>query len=79
MDIQEFSSIMVVGAFLSIVVQIIKDKFGTKGNTTKLLTIALSLLVGGAFVWVKDTPYFETVVIVLTTASTLYALFLNKK
>lgn len=77
MTIVEFIAIAVVGAFLSLVIEVIKEAFGTSSNVTKLLTIVLALIVAGAYVWVRSTPYFETVVLVLTCASTVYAFFLK--
>lgn len=77
MNIADFTAIAVVGAILSVVVQLIKNAFGTDSGTTKLLTIALALLVGGVYVWIRSTPYFETAVLVLTSASAVYALLMR--
>jgi len=77
MNITDFLAIAVVGAILSVVVQIIKGSFGTESNTTKLITIALALIVGGLYVWIRSTPYFETAILVLTSASAVYALVMK--
>jgi hypothetical protein len=77
MNITDFLAIAVVGAILSVVVQIIKQAFGTESNTTKLITIALALIVGGLYVWIRSTPYFETAILVLTSASAVYALVMK--
>lgn len=74
MGITEFIAIGVVGAFLSLVVQVIKEAFYTESSVTKLITIALALVVGGVYVWVRSTPYFETAIMVLMAASTVHAL-----
>lgn len=78
MDVIDFSSILVVGVFLSFLVQAIKAKFGTTGIKTKLVTLGLAVLVGGLFVFIKMTPFFETIVTVLMTSSTVYALFIKE-
>lgn len=78
MNVTEFIAIAVVGAILSVIVQIIKEVFGTESSSTKLITIALALLVGGLYVWVRSTPYFETAMLVLTSASAVYALVIKK-
>lgn len=78
MDVVDFSSILVVGVFLSFLVQAIKAKFGTTGIKTKLVTLGLAVLVGGLFVFIKMTPFFETIVTVLMTSSTVYALFIKE-
>lgn len=78
MDIQEFISIAVVGAFLSLIVEMVKDhKFNPL--TTKAFTIGLAIITAGGYVWVRSTPYFETLITVLGTASIVYGFFLNKK
>lgn len=77
MDINEILSIGVVGAILSGVVAMVKSKFGIEGYQTKILTVLLAVLVGGAYVWIRSTPYFQTILGVLMTSSTVYA-FLRK-
>lgn len=77
MQIADFVGITIIGAILSIVVQIIKTQFGTESNTTKLLTLGLALIIGGGYVWLRSTSYFETVIIVLGSASAVYAFLLK--
>lgn len=77
MDINAFLGIAIVGVALSGVVQLMKLKFGTSGWQTKALTVVLALVVADGYVWIKDTPYFETVILVLTTTSAVYA-FMKK-
>jgi uncharacterized membrane protein YeaQ/YmgE (transglycosylase-associated protein family) len=77
MEIIDFVAIGVVGALLSAIVQVIKDTWGTESNQTKLITIVLSIVIGGAYVWLRSTPFFETTVMVLMAASTVYALLLR--
>lgn len=78
MNITEILAITIVGAALSIVIQIIKTQFGTESGTTKLLTLGLAVAVGGLYVWIRSTPYFETALLVLTSASAVYALVLKR-
>lgn len=78
MEIGDVLGIAIVGAILSVVVQIIKDNFGSSGNTTRLLTIFLALFVGGGYVWLRSTPFFETTLLVLGTASAVYALLIRQ-
>lgn len=78
MEIGDFLAIMVVGAILSVVIEMIKGRFGQGSNATKLLTIALALVVGGGYVWLRSTPYFETAVLILTSASAVYALLIKR-
>lgn len=78
MEINDFLNISVVGLALSGLVSLIKMKWGTSGLKTKALTLVLSLAVAGGYVWIKNTPYFETVVLVLGVASTIYAFIVKK-
>lgn len=75
--VEDFLAISIVGASLSVLVQLIKNSFGTTGNKAKLLTIALALIVGAGYVWLRSTPYFETVLVILGTASAVYAILLR--
>jgi len=75
MQIGDFLGIGFVGVALSIVVQSIKDRWGGDSAGTKALVLVLSLFVGGLYVAFRDTPIFQTVLMVLGAASTVYALF----
>lgn len=74
---EDFLSITIVGALLSIVIQSVKLKFGTAGNMTKVVTVVLALVVGAGFVWLRSTPYLETVMVILGTSSVVYAFILR--
>lgn len=78
MDIQEFLAIAVVGAIMSVVIELMLSKVSNP-LVSKLVTAVVAIIVAGAYVWVRSTPYFETVILVLGTASTVYGFFLNKK
>lgn len=56
----------------------INTKFGVDGNRAKALTLLLALSVGAIYVWIRSTPYWETAVLVLTSASAVYALIIKK-
>ena len=78
-DIQGLLNIAVVGAILSVVIESLGQVFATRPQITKILTLVLCLVVGSLFVWLKGTPYFATVMLVLASASTVYAFVFNKK
>lgn len=78
MQIQDFIAISIVGAGLSLSIDWLKAKFGTTGWATKTVTLLLSLLIGGLYIWLRSTPYLETVLTVLGAASVIYAFFLKK-
>lgn len=74
MEITDFLGIAVVGGFLTAVIELIKWNYPTEKSIGKFLVIFLSLVLGGGYVWLRSTPYFETTVLVLATSSTVYAL-----
>lgn len=75
--INDFLGIAIVGAALSGIVDFLKVKFGTSSNTTKAITIALSIVLGGIYVMLEGTPAWTTILGVLAAASTVYALILK--
>lgn len=70
--------IAIVGAILAGIIQFLKNKFGTEGWQTKVLTVLLALIVGAGIYFFQNTSYWETVMGVLTAASTVWAFFLKK-
>lgn len=76
-NINDFLGIAVVGGALSAVIEFIKAKFGITSETTKLLTIALAVVVGAVYTFLQDTAYWTTILGVLASASTVYALFIK--
>ena len=78
MEINDFLSITIVGAALSLAIESLKAKWGTKGWATKTVTILLSILIAGLYVWLRQTSYWQTILTVLGAASIVYAFFLKK-
>ena len=78
MEISNFVAIARVGVILSTAIQLIKGKFGESSTNTKLLTIGLSIAVGVVYVAIQSTPYFQTIIGILASASTVYSLLLKK-
>lgn len=78
MDISNFVSLGVVGVVFSLALQWVKGKFGVDSLGTKIYTVVLALIIGGVYVWIQSTPYFQTVLTVLGAASAFYAFFLKK-
>jgi hypothetical protein len=78
MEINDFLAIGVVGAGLSLAIDWLKNKFGTKGWATKTVVLLMSILIGGLYVWLRQTSYFQTVMVVLGASSLVYAFLLKK-
>lgn len=78
-NITDFLAIGIVGVALSILIELIQAKYGTGKNATKILIIALAIAVGSIYYFLRETSYWQTIVGVLTAASTVYAFFFSNK
>lgn len=77
MELSAFIEIGIVGVALSLVIQGIKARFGPSSFSTKVITVALSVLLGGAFFFLQGTPIFTSIVSILGFATVFYAYFLK--
>lgn len=77
-NVTEFLGIMVVGAALSAVLEYLSRKYDPSSGKMKFFTILGAVIVGGGYVWIRSTPWFSTIITVLTSASAVYALILKK-
>lgn len=69
----DFMSLVIVGAAVSVLVQIIKKTAGTSRTKTLVLAIVVSLIAAGIYVAFKDTTYWQVALQVLAYASLVYA------
>ena len=67
----------IVGVVISLIMQGLKYKFGMDSWKSKLSVVVLSLIVGYGYVLFKETPFWETSVTALASASTVYALIMK--
>lgn len=77
MQIENFLSIGIIGVISSFLINYIKEKWGTTGWGTKAITILLALIVGAGYAWLVQTPYFDTVVGILSSATIVWAFFMK--
>lgn len=77
MNINDFLGIAIIGVALSLIVQAIKNVFGTSSLKTKGLTILLSIIVGAGYYFVRQTAWYEPILGILSAASTTWALLFN--
>jgi hypothetical protein len=77
-NVTDFVGVGIVGVVLSLVIEWAKTKFGTETNTTKAITIGLSVVVGLVYVYFRTTTWWTTILTILGVASTVYALVLKK-
>lgn len=75
MEINEFMGISIVGVGLSLGFEFVQRKYGMTSGWSKFIVLVSSLVLGGAYVWVRNEPYFPTVLTILGTSSLIYSFF----
>lgn len=73
----EIANLAITGAFVSVLVQVIKGHAGTSPLGTRLILIAASVGAGAGYWLLAGTPAWEAVVQVLAYASAAYAFLLR--
>lgn len=79
MEITSFLGIGIVGIVISLGIEFTKKKWGIDTFASRSVLVVASLVAGFGYYYFSQTPYWTTVVGILTTASTFYAFFLAKK
>jgi len=74
----DIASFVVIGAVVSLIVQIIKNKYGTNTTGTLTAVMALSLVTGTVYYLIKDTSYFTAIVSILGFAGAVYTYILKR-
>jgi len=77
MNIENFLSIGIIGVISTFIISYLKEKWGTTGWGTKVVTIILAMVVGFGYTWLVNTPYLETVVGILSASTIAYAFFIK--
>lgn len=78
MESLDMGSLVLVGVAVSLVVQIIKDRLGATRYGTQIAVLALSVLCGGVYVLLNETPYWETFLQILLAAGAFYAFIIRQ-
>lgn len=78
MDSIDFGSLVIVGAIVSLIVQVIKTKLGTSKMASLAAVIVLSLIGGAVYVTLKDTTYWQTILQILMAAGAFYAFIIKQ-
>jgi hypothetical protein len=79
MEINDFLGIAIVGSALSVVIEWLTTKYGTNTPASKAIAILLSIVVGGLYWLLSGTAIWQSVLGVLATSSTVFALYFNGK
>lgn len=74
----DITSYIVIGAIVSLIVQVIKNKYGTNSTGTLVAVTAVSLVAGTAYYFIKDTAYLQTVLSILGFAGAVYTYILRR-
>ena len=78
MDITTFLAIGIVGVVASLIIEAITRYANTKPLTSKVIAVAVALVLGTGYYFASQATWWTTVLSVLGVASTVYALFFNK-
>jgi len=78
MGIEELLTLGIVGAFTSLVIEIITRYLGTNTIGSKAVTILAAVIIGSLYVWASRSEWSVSVWTILGTASTIYAFFIKK-
>jgi hypothetical protein len=78
MEVNDFVAISIVGVGLSLAIDWLKNKYGNSGRGLKAIVFLLAILLGGIYIWLRETPAFPTVLTVLGAASMFYAFLLKE-
>lgn len=73
----EIANLAITGAFVSVLVQVLKKYGGTSPLGTRIVTIGASVGAGAAYWLLVGTPAWEAIVQVLGYASAVYGFLLR--
>ena len=76
MSIENFMALTIVGAGISLIVQMIKSKLPNKNHRTAV-AILFCLAAGTGYWFLSNSPYYETVLQILMGCGAVYAFILK--
>lgn len=68
---------VIVGSFVSILMQFLRSRFNIGENASKLLLLTISLIISAVVVLLVNTAIWPTLVAILGGASTAYGIFVK--
>jgi len=74
----DFTSLVIVGAIVSLLIQFIKNTVGTSEYGTLAMVVVISLLGAWAYMALADTKYWDTFLKVLLGAGGIYSLLIQR-
>lgn len=77
LGIVDFFALGLIATGISIVLQYLKNRFGSDSAATKIVLILISVVFAVGYWLVRDTAIWVNIVEILTIASTVYAIFIK--
>ncbi len=78
-EIQILSSLVIVGAIVSVLMSMLKAAFGSLTKwKSKLVLIIISIVLAGVYKYLQIAGLWESALAILMVASTVYAFFIKK-
>jgi len=75
----DFTSFIVIGALVSVVVQIIKNKYGTNSTGTLLSVLIISIASGAVYFYVVNhTSLLQPIIQILAFAGAVYTFIIKR-
>lgn len=74
----EILSLTVVGAIVSVIVQFLKNKYGTNTQETLAAVIVISIIAGTGYFLVKETSLWQPILQILAFAGAIYTYILKR-
>jgi hypothetical protein len=74
----DYLSLAIIGAVVSLIVQVIKNSAGTSRNQTVATVIVLSALAGGAYYFFQGTAVWQAGLQILLFANAVYGFLISR-
>jgi membrane associated rhomboid family serine protease len=74
----DFTAYIVIGAVVSVIVQFLKNKYGTENYITIIIVAGISVVAGSLYFFLKDTNYWQGIVSILGFAGAIYTYILKR-
>lgn len=74
----EIGSYVIIGAVVSLITQLIKEKWGTESKTTLGVVIGVSVLAGSAYYLIGNTSLLEPIISILGFAGAVYTYIIQR-
>lgn len=74
----EITQYLIIGVAVSMLVQWLKNKYGTDSNKTLIIVLGLSIITGSVYYFIKDTNYYQTILSILAMAGAFYTYILQR-